>query len=225
MSFHSLFWTITTGPETVISHVLTLGCCSTYSTKSTPTKSPRPNIPVESPTPSKLPFQTKDYNPSLSPQQPGTTLSTPKSTTLSLSSPDTNPHSHEPINVSNASGLKLVVDLSTPPKPPSPIKHTHPMTLRCRTKSTQPSHALLATHSSTTSEIEPTSFSQPNKSVQWHSAMADELNALYRNGTWTLVPPSPNTNVVGCKWVYRIKRKADGSLEHYKARLVAKGFS
>jgi len=31
-------------------------------------------------------------------------------------------------------------------------------------------------------------------------------------------------NVVGCKWVFRINRKADGKIERYKARLVAKGF-
>lgn len=31
-------------------------------------------------------------------------------------------------------------------------------------------------------------------------------------------------NLVGCKWVFRIKRKPDGTIEMYKARLVAKGF-
>ena len=30
---------------------------------------------------------------------------------------------------------------------------------------------------------------------------------------------------VGCKWVFTIKYRLDGSLERYKARLVAKGFT
>lgn len=54
--------------------------------------------------------------------------------------------------------------------------------------------------------------------------MVDELNALTRNGTWELVSPSLNQNIVGCKWVFRIKRNLDGSIARYKARLVAKGF-
>jgi hypothetical protein len=51
-----------------------------------------------------------------------------------------------------------------------------------------------------------------------------EFDALLKNQTWSLVPPSSNQNIVGCKWVFRIKRNADGSIERYKARLVAKGF-
>ena len=51
-----------------------------------------------------------------------------------------------------------------------------------------------------------------------------EYTALINNKTWRLVPPTKGTNVIGCKWVYKIKRKADGSLDRYKARLVAKGF-
>ncbi|KAL5727366.1 hypothetical protein ACHQM5_000574 [Ranunculus cassubicifolius] len=55
--------------------------------------------------------------------------------------------------------------------------------------------------------------------------MDDEVNALIRNNTWTLVPFRPSMNVIGCKWVFRVKRKSDGSLDRYKARLVAKGFN
>jgi hypothetical protein len=63
-------------------------------------------------------------------------------------------------------------------------------------------------------------LSDPN----WKSAMESEFSALLRNNTWHMVPPCSNRNVIVCKWVYKIKRKADGSIDRYKARLVAKGF-
>jgi hypothetical protein len=52
-----------------------------------------------------------------------------------------------------------------------------------------------------------------------------EYSALMKNKSWHLVPPMKERNVVGCKWVHKIKRKQDGSLDRYKARLVAKGLS
>jgi hypothetical protein len=45
-----------------------------------------------------------------------------------------------------------------------------------------------------------------------------------KNKTWHLVPPRRGTNIIDCKCVYKIKRRADGSLDRYKAHLVAKGF-
>ena len=54
--------------------------------------------------------------------------------------------------------------------------------------------------------------------------MDDELATLACNRTWVLVPPPSNHNIVGCKWVFRIKRNLDGSISRYKARFVAKGF-
>jgi histone deacetylase 1/2 len=54
--------------------------------------------------------------------------------------------------------------------------------------------------------------------------MNKEFDALLANGTWTLVPKLPNANLVGCKWVYKVKRKADGNIERFKARLVTKSF-
>ncbi|WVZ04925.1 hypothetical protein V8G54_018271 [Vigna mungo] len=57
------------------------------------------------------------------------------------------------------------------------------------------------------------------------SAMDDELVALARNDTWEITDLPADKTAVGCKWVFKIKHKADGSIERYKARLVAKGYT
>jgi histone deacetylase 1/2 len=51
-----------------------------------------------------------------------------------------------------------------------------------------------------------------------------EYEALMKNKTWHLVPPHHGHNLIDCRWVYKEKRKADGSLDKYKACLVAKGY-
>ncbi|GMP66002.1 hypothetical protein CsSME_00026546 [Camellia sinensis var. sinensis] len=52
--------------------------------------------------------------------------------------------------------------------------------------------------------------------------MEDELFALQKTNTWVLVLLLASKNLVGCKWVYKVKTHSDDSLERYKARLVAK---
>ena len=54
--------------------------------------------------------------------------------------------------------------------------------------------------------------------------MQAEFDALQRQNTWSLVSPPSGHNVIGCHWVYKLKRSSDGSIARYKARLVAKGF-
>ncbi|KAK1687246.1 hypothetical protein QYE76_048094 [Lolium multiflorum] len=71
---------------------------------------------------------------------------------------------------------------------------------------------------------EPTNVQSPLAIPQWKEAMDEEYGALMRNNTWKLVPPRSGVNVVDCRWIYKVKQKADGSVDRYKARLVAKGF-
>jgi hypothetical protein len=53
--------------------------------------------------------------------------------------------------------------------------------------------------------------------------MDEEMVALDANVIWELVVLPKDKKAIGCKWVYKIKHNADGSVSKYKARLVAKG--
>jgi len=55
--------------------------------------------------------------------------------------------------------------------------------------------------------------------------MDKEIATLEQAGTWVDVERPPGKNVVGSKWVFRLKRKADGTIDKYKAQLVARGFT
>ena len=55
--------------------------------------------------------------------------------------------------------------------------------------------------------------------------MEEEMRALDSNETWDLVDPPRHCKPIGCKWVYKVKYNADGSVNQYKAQLVAKGYA
>jgi hypothetical protein len=50
----------------------------------------------------------------------------------------------------------------------------------------------------------------------WEKAMGSKINTLWCMGTWETMPCLAGKNIVGCKWVYCIKWKADGSIDKYK---------
>ncbi|GKV49967.1 hypothetical protein SLEP1_g56689 [Rubroshorea leprosula] len=75
-------------------------------------------------------------------------------------------------------------------------------------------------------DIEPKNeILDPPSSHPTQQAMLDELQALDKTCTWHLVDLLAGKPLVGCKWVYKIKTRFDGSVEHYKACLIAKGFT
>ena len=59
----------------------------------------------------------------------------------------------------------------------------------------------------------------------WIEAMRKEIDTLVERGTWEIVPQPKGHNIVGSKFVYKLKLRHDGSIDKYKARLVAQGYS
>ena len=55
--------------------------------------------------------------------------------------------------------------------------------------------------------------------------MHNEYDALIKNDTWRLVDPPISIKLIGSKWVFKTKYKANGSLDKYKEILVAKGYA
>ena len=108
---------------------------------------------------------------------------------------------------------------TTSTTPHAIAKCTQPSTKQC-SQSTRSGSSPKPNYTTT----EPSTYKIVAQPPQWCSAMDDEFHALQRQGTWILVPPSPSQNLVGCKWVYKLKHSSDGSISRYKARLVAKGF-
>ena len=62
-------------------------------------------------------------------------------------------------------------------------------------------------------------------SGKWMQALEAEYNSLVKSETWELVIPPDDACIVGSKWVFKVKRKANGKVDRYKARLVAQGYS
>ena len=72
---------------------------------------------------------------------------------------------------------------------------------------------------------EPVSYFEASQHQEWRDAMSKELNALESNKTWLVTTLPKGKKSIGCKWVFKVKLKKDGTLERYKARLVAKGYT
>ena len=63
------------------------------------------------------------------------------------------------------------------------------------------------------------------QSSQWREAMESEYNSLLRNNEWDLVPPPEGKNLVGTRWVLKVKRDEDGCTDRFIARFVAQRYS
>jgi hypothetical protein len=77
------------------------------------------------------------------------------------------------------------------------------------------------------SDTEPKSYREtirhPDSELR-HQAMVRGMEAHLKDTTWELVKLPPGRKAIGSKWVFKLKRNPDGTVECYKACLVTKGF-
>ena len=105
-----------------------------------------------------------------------------------------------------------ISSLSIPQPCSQPIPHEskytappHPMLTRSNAKQLQ----LTSPHALTNSLV-PSSIHEAFLDASWVKAMIAKFTALKQNGTWELVPYSNSMNLIGCKWVYRVKYNPNG---------------
>ena len=72
---------------------------------------------------------------------------------------------------------------------------------------------------------EPQNFEEAKNHTEWMNAMHEEYISILNNETWELTELPTNKIPIGCKWLFKTKFNADGTIDKFKARLVAKGYS
>jgi hypothetical protein len=120
---------------------------------------------------------------------------------------------------------------SVPNSPACPIAPTAadaPLQSRFGRELRQPDRFAPAAHIAASLPPDPNTYKQAmsaSDSARWQEAIDEELNSMQENNVWELVPKPPGVKLIRCRWVFKKKFNADGTLDRYKARLVAKGFT
>jgi hypothetical protein len=197
--------------------------------------------PIRVPTPSQpLPVSLDRATTFASPSGNASDLPSFVPEQLQLNSPCSNPnfsHHNEGFSPSTHTDISpppthTEVSIPTRISPPMSIapnvsqpQRTHSMVTRSMNQIYKPKQLHTVTKHPIPHSIGQSCVSQALRDPHWRRAMSEELTALMRHGTWALVSPPKHCNPIGCKWVFRVKGKADGSIDRFKARLVVKGFN
>ncbi|GKC90496.1 retrovirus-related pol polyprotein from transposon TNT 1-94, partial [Tanacetum coccineum] len=198
---------------------------------SLPPQSIQPPQPLHDtpPTTAQIPFTSvmhQTNSPIITNDTPPSPSHTVTSTPLSTHTPETNTQTSTPSHISsptqsNPSPVTLSLTSTSLPSSASPI--LSPKTRKPNVKYYNPHFVSNTTLHPIPPALEPHTYLQASKYPLWHQAIDNEYNALLRNHTWELIPPT-SRHPIRCKWVFRVKRHPNGTVDKYKARLVTKGF-
>ncbi|XP_016681071.1 uncharacterized mitochondrial protein AtMg00820-like [Gossypium hirsutum] len=100
--------------------------------------------------------------------------------------------------------------------------NTHPMITRGKSGTVK---LELHVYNATNIPFGPANVHVAMRYLQWQQAIHAELDALQKNKTWDLIPLLENQRVVGCRWLFKVDKKANGTVDRYKVQLVAKGYA
>ena len=71
----------------------------------------------------------------------------------------------------------------------------------------------------------PRTYEEAMEDKEWRDSVADEADAMSKNGTWYESELPQGKKAVSCKWIFTIKYRPDGTVDRKKTRLVARGFT
>src|SRR5258708_21455479 len=143
---------------------------------------------------------------------------------------------HQPNSSDSESETEIEGILTTPP----PTVTSHPKrNMRAPTRDNDPHYSVSSygsrkrttEHATVAQDVttsDPRTYAQAMAcpdAAEWELACDDERRAFERMGVYEVGPHPKGRKVVGSRWVFRIKRGPDGTIQKYKARVIAQGFT
>ncbi|KAG7593481.1 Reverse transcriptase RNA-dependent DNA polymerase [Arabidopsis thaliana x Arabidopsis arenosa] len=155
--------------------------------------------------------------------EPERTAVTSESVLPQVSESPTNSPQHSPVNSPQQSNSSTSDSQHSENVQEEPVGNTHGMVTRAKQGIHKPNPRYVM-HTVKGLPEEPKTVKEALNHPGWTAAMGEEIDTCHVTKTWSLVPKPAEINLLGCRWIFKTKINADGTLDKLRARLVAKGY-